>query len=122
MDNEAVLLLIDVISILPGEIDLQIQAPSLDDEVILKMWDDTEYPYFKGIRLDNTTKELFFNRIKNYPIVSDFQSIEIRHNTKLLFEGFDGVMYGSLSNTILIPNWFKEKYIENEDYFIADNW
>lgn len=39
------------------------------------------------------------------------QNMQVKKDGILLFEGFDGVEFGTISKTILIPEWFKEKYI-----------
>ena len=122
MDKEKNLL-VDVISILPNEIDLFINAPSLEDEMILRMWNATiEYDFDNVIKINNTNKEIFLNRIKSYSIAGELHAIQIRQNGKLLFESWDGIECGVLSNTLLIPDWFKEKYIQNEDCEISDSW
>jgi hypothetical protein len=115
-------LLIDVLNILPEGVDCYIQAPSLEDEVVLSMMNDTEFNYYKIIKLDDITKEKFLERVKNYPISVYFQSIEIRLKNKLLFEGYDGVEFGIISYTIVLPEWFVAKNIKTKTCGVSNEW
>lgn len=115
-------LLLDVITILPNEIDCYIQAPSLEDDVILSLMNTTKNDYYKCIKLTGPAKDIFMERIVNFQIEGYFQSIEIRLNEKLLFEGYDGVEFGIISNTIRIPQWFVNKYLKTGMCSTAKDW
>lgn len=49
------------------------------------------------------------------------QKIEIRQNGVLLFEGFDGCVYGTISKNAIIPKWFKEKHFP-ENCTLSNEW
>ena len=49
------------------------------------------------------------------------QKLEIRENGVLLFEGFDGCEYGMISKWVIIPEWFKEKYV-TETCIVSNEW
>lgn len=115
-------LLLDVISILPDGVDCYIQAPSLEDEVILGLMSPTQHEYYKSIKLEGVNKEVFLQRVKNNPIEEYFHSVEIKLDDKLLFEGYDGIEFGTISNTIKLPEWFREKYIKAEMCNISNEW
>jgi hypothetical protein len=115
-------LLIDVISILPNEVDCYIQAPSLEDDVILSLMNATKYDYYKCIKLTGATKDVFIKRINNFQVEEYFQSIEIRLNEKLLFEGYDGIKFGIISNSIRLPEWFINKYVKTGMCNTSNEW
>ena len=115
-------LLVDVISILPDEVDCYIQAPSLEDVVILGLMSTTRYEYYKCIKLNSPNKEIFINRVMGYPIEEYFQSVEIRLNDKILFEGYDGVEFGIISNSIKLPEWFMDTYIKTGMCNSSNEW
>lgn len=121
-DNDEVLFLINVFKILPEEIDCYIQAPSLEDVIILNMMSETEYGYYKLIKINNLNKEMFINHLTAHPIIQYFQSIELKNNNETLFQAFDGVEIGILSKYIEIPEWFNEKYIKNGECIISQDW
>lgn len=112
----------DVFKVLPIELDCYIQAPSLEDLEVLNLMEDTQYPYYKIIKLNKNNHSSIVDLL-SFCYVSDFfQSIELKQNTKKIFEAYDGIESGIFSNTLTIPNWFKEKYKLNWDYSISDDW
>lgn len=121
---EGALFLIDVIKILPEDINCFIQAPSLDGKEILNMMVESEFLYFKVIKLNLLNKDSFIKILSNHSITQDFHHIEIRlsSNNKKLFEGWDGIEFGHFSKDIEIPNWFEEKYLNEEMYYVSEEW
>ncbi|MGC4128200.1 MAG: hypothetical protein QM564_01275 [Bergeyella sp.] len=109
--------LIDLLDILPEDIDCFIQAPSLENIVIKEMLQDTEYDYYKLLKLNNTNKKIFIKQELETSFSMHIQNIKINKDRVLLFEGYDGVEYGSISQNICIPDWFKEKYFP--DYLMG---
>lgn len=122
MNNGDDSLLISVFKILSEEIDCYIQAPSLEDETILNMMSETEYPYYKFIKIDNLNKKSFINHLNLHAVIQYFQNIELKNNNEMLFQGFDGVEFGIISKQIKIPEWFRNKYINTGDCTISNNW
>ena len=110
--GEGQLFLIDVINILPDGVDCYIQAPSLEDSVIISLLSTTKYEYYKSLKLQGVTKEILMNHGSKYAIEEYFQSIEIRFNDKLLFEAYDGVEIGVISKNLELPQWFINKYVK----------
>lgn len=114
---------IDVIKILPNDIDCYICTYDIDDEITLNLMDDiSEGDFDKYIKLNETSKAIFIDRLKKATIVEYFYCIEIRKNLNLLFRGFDGIESGTFSKEVNIPNWFKEKYKEDWTYSISKEW
>lgn len=120
-NNITNILLVDVLNILPSDIECLIQAPSLKNEFIESIWIVSDSYYFT-IQLIESIRDKFITQIIDYKISDYFHNIEIRYNDKLLFEGYDGIEYGCLSKDIIIPNWFNERYILNEDCIISNEW
>ena len=115
-------LLLDVINILPENIDCYIQAPSLDDEVTLSLMQTTQFDYYKVINLNGQNKERFIQRIKEADVESYFHSVEIKLNSQLLFEGHDGVEFGTISNTVNLPQWFIDNYVTDGLCAVSNTW
>jgi len=113
---------IDILNILPDDTNCFIQAPNLMDLEILKMMQKTEFEYYKLIKLTDSNKKKIIEKIATQNIVQDFQSIEIRDNTYLLFEGYDSMEYGTISKRVQLPNWFVDKYIKGEIYNVSTEW
>jgi hypothetical protein len=104
---------IDLLNILPQEVECFIQAPSLENTVVEAMLQNSEFDYFKVLTLDVTKKkEIVRQEIETF-FSGSIQSIEIKKSGVLLFEGYDGVEFGSISREVFIPDWFKEKYSPN---------
>lgn len=114
-------LLFDVINILPEGVDCEIQAPSLEDEVLLHLMRKTEFEDHP-IKLEGENKKVFLERIKCHPVEEFFNRVEIKLCNKTLFEGYDGVEFGVISKTIELPNWFIDKYIKKDLCIISNEW
>lgn len=105
--------LIDVLNILPEKVKCFIQAPSLENSVINRLLQKSDFDYFKLLSLTKENKEVFIREEIETSFSIYIQKIEIRNNEALLFEGFDGCEYGIISKTIFIPEWFNEKYVSD---------
>ena len=112
---------VDLLNILPINIDCFIQAPSLDDLIIEKMLVDSKYAYYKLLQMDSKKKEIFINHQIETSFGMYIQSIEIKEKEYLLFEGYDGVEFGIISNKVHIPDWFLKLYVP-EICSISPNW
>lgn len=121
MDNDNNLI-IDTLTILPDKVDCYIQAPSLENNEMLSMMNDTQFPYYKQIHLSQTNKNYFLSLLKKGQISDYLQNVKIESNGILLFEGYDGVEYGVLSKTIAVPKWYKKEYIETHICSISKEW
>lgn len=113
--------LIDVLKILPEKVECFIQSPSLDNEIIQEMFQNTDFDYYKLIFLDETNKDKFLKQELETAFSIYIQNIEIKGNGVLLFKGYDGVEFGTISKKISIPEWFKEKYIP-DTCMISSDW
>ena len=111
---------LDIIHLFSAGCDCYLQAPDLDKDLIQDLMDDCTIPYYVKIRLtfENTSK--FMDLESHYHISQWIQSIEIRKDEKLLFEGYDSIEYGLFSKNMIIPDWFKNKHVE--DYGISSDW
>lgn len=116
------ILLIDLLSILPDEVVCYIQAPSLENDVLQKMMVDSEFDYYQLVRLNKVNKQLFIDAILIDSTIAHFQNIQIRSNGNLLFQGYDGIDYGILSNSVTIPEWFAQAYVVTGDCMISKEW
>lgn len=103
--------LIDILNILPKKVECFIQSPSLENAIIQEMFQSTDFDYYKVIYLDETNKDIFIRQELETSFSMYIQSIEIKEKGEVLFKGYDGVEYGTISKKIFIPEWFREKYI-----------
>lgn len=112
----------DLFSIFPSGAICYIQAPDLNNPEILNLMLPTTFEYYKELKLTELNKEKLMAAVVKENIESDFQSIEIRVDDKLLFAGYDGMEYGIISKTLELPVWFIEKYANSEMYSISKEW
>ncbi|MEO6963928.1 MAG: hypothetical protein ABIY90_18310 [Puia sp.] len=120
--NEEQSFFISVLNLIPVGSFLFIQAPSLEVESILNVMKETENEYFKSIELTPENKRLLINEIKLGNFQNYIHLTEIRHNKQLLFQGFDGVEFGIISNRISLPKEFILKYINDNFCSISKDW
>lgn len=114
-------LFVDVLSILPDELECYIQAPSLRNSFIIGLLSNSTFDYYKLLKIDSTNR----NDILMQEVDSNFsiyiQHILIKKDQVQMFEGFDGIEFGYISKSIVIPSWFNEKYIP-DDCSISQLW
>jgi len=113
---------IDVLSLMPVGAKIFIQAPSMDNESFLRIMKDSEYEYFKYLDLSSENKKILINEISSSETQKDIQRIEIKFNNHLLFEGFDGVEFGTISKVLDLPDNFILKYFEGYICVVAKDW
>ncbi len=113
---------IDIIKLVPDDSICYIQAPSNDNSQFLNLMKPSQFEYYLQIVLTPANKELLTKVIANDNVEEYFQSIEIRHNNQLLFEGYDGMEYGTVSKNLKLPVEFIEKYIGEEMYIVSKEW
>lgn len=113
---------IDILKILPNEASCFIQAPNLEDSEILTLMQDTQFEYYKVIKLTDANKKKLIEKVAAQNIIEDFQSLEIRYNNQLLFEGYDSMEYGTISKTVELPIWFIDKYLKREMFTVSKDW
>ena len=113
---------IDVINLLPVGSDCYIQSPDLDDEIMLSMMHQTQFNYYKCIKLAGSDREKFMKQIETPFILNYFQNIEIKFNDMLLFEGHDGMEYGTISKSVILPQHFIDEYINGDYCKVSDEW
>jgi hypothetical protein len=75
------------------------------------MLQKSDFDCFELLSLNKESKEIFVRQEIETFFSIYVHKIEIRENGTLLFEGFDGCEYGMISKKIIIPEWFKEKYV-----------
>ncbi|WKW46811.1 hypothetical protein P3875_01680 [Myroides sp. JBRI-B21084] len=121
MNNEHNNFLVDILSILPNEVECLIQAPSLENSTIQKMTKKSKYDYYNLINLTEENKKDFIDEELTNSIGNFIQNIQIRKGDSLLFEGYDGVEYGVISKYLIIPDWFIKKYVP-DTCTISNEW
>jgi len=113
---------IAVLNLMPNGAKIFIQAPSMDTESFLLIMKDSEYDYFKTIDLTPENRKILLKEISKSEAQDEIQRIEIRFNNNLLFEGFDGVEFGTISNSINLPENFISKYFEGHIITVSKDW
>ena len=115
--------IIDVLNLVPDNSICFIQAPSIDESSTLNdVLTPSEFDCYHQVILSPTNKKTIIEIIKDEEIEADFQSIEIRHNGKLYFEGYDGMQFGTISKELEFPENFIKNYIDSDMCSIAAEW
>lgn len=55
-------------------------------------------------------------------IAECIESIQVWSNSQKLFEGWDGVEVGTISNKVVLPTKFIESFINPGDCYVAKDW
>jgi len=113
---------IDIIKLMTVDAVLLIQAPSLEFQPVIDLMKETEFEYYKSIYLNDANKKVLIDATISDDIQDFVHSLEIRENKRLLFEGFDRMEYGEISNQFSLPQGFIEKYIEAKMCLISTTW
>ena len=111
---------LDIIHMFSAGCDCYLQAPDLDKNLIQELLDDCSIPYYVKIRLADENISKLMDLESHCHISQWIQSMEIRKDEKLLFEGYDSIEYGLFSKEITMPNWFRSKH--EEDFGISPDW
>ena len=115
-------LFIDILRLMPFEADLLIQSPHEEVLSVLEDIEHTKDGVFNTIRLSRENRqrlvyEVIYNDIEEY-----MQSIQIKIGDQLLFEGYDGLEYGTFSREFQLPTEFLEEYTPKEMVSISNEW
>ena len=115
-------LFIDILRLVPFEADLLIQSPHEEVLSVLEDIEHTKGEVFNTIKLSKENRqklvyEVIYNDIEEY-----MQSIQIKIGDQLLFEGYDGMEYGTFSKEFHLPPEFLEKYTPKEMVSISNEW
>ena len=113
---------IDIIKLVPDNAILFIQAPSNETPDFLQLLEQSPYQYYKQVILSPQNKKALIDLISTQEVQMDFQSIEIRLNNMLLFEGYDGMEYGTISKTVDLTEDFRKNYLKTEMFHVSSEW
>lgn len=113
---------IDILKLAPINSDCYVQSPHDEILNVLNNLGAKNEPVYKVIKLTDENKEKLIQATFHKHIEEFIQSMEIRFNDKLFFEGYDGMEYGTISNTITLPGWFLDKYVRAEMCNISNEW
>jgi hypothetical protein len=112
----------EVINLVPQDSICFIQAPSIESLTYLELVTASSFDYYKQIILTGSNKRLLGKVIADENIEEFFQSIQIRFNDKLLFEGYDGMEYGIISKTLPLTDFFKKNLIDKKLCVVSEEW
>ena len=112
----------DVLNLVPDEALCFIQAPDIEVPDFLHLMAPSSYEYYKQLNLSNANKKLLIELVKKENIQEDFQSIEIKFNDLLLFKGYDGMEYGTISKNLILSDKFVEDYINHDMCIVSNEW
>ncbi|WP_264531659.1 hypothetical protein [Flavobacterium sp. N502540] len=113
---------IDILKIMPTNAVCYLQAPNLSSINLLNKLKQSDLVYFSVLELNESNLQLIINCILEEDIQDDVQTIEIRYENYLLFEGFDRVQYGTVSNKLKLRDDFLNKYINDDLCNISTIW
>lgn len=114
--------LIEIIFLVPDDSICFIQVPSCDNDNFLSLMKDSNFAYYKQVELTTLNKRKLIEFVENENIGTDFQSIKIRLDGKLLFEGYDGMEFGMISQTLKLTKEFTENFIATDLCTVSTVW
>lgn len=115
--------IIDIIDLVPDNSVCFIQAPSIEKSSALNdLLMPSQFSYYQQVILSQVNKKILVEIIKYEEVEGYFQSMEIRHDGKLYFEGYDGMEYGTISKDINLPDNFIKYYINGEMCIVSNEW
>jgi hypothetical protein len=120
--TETQLYSIEVIKMVPNESICFIQAPSSESKELISLMKTSAFAYYKQLVLTPTNKKELIKIIAIENVEEYFQSIEIKYNDQLLFEGYDGMVYGTISKDLKLTDWFIENCIDKELCIVSSEW
>jgi len=113
---------IEILNLLPNNSVLYIQAPDLNSIKISNILKETEFPYYQSIHLNDENRMQIIDSVLTEDVLGYIHSAEIRFKSKLLFEGYDGMEFGTISKEIVLSEKFKNSYIEGDMCTISTEW
>jgi len=113
---------VDIINLVPDNSICYVQAPSLENSELLALLSESPYKYYKQVILSPSNKSLFCKIVSKEGVEIYFQSIEIKFNNDLLFKGYDGMDYGTISKRIELPAEFVNTHFPKEMYNVSQDW
>jgi hypothetical protein len=114
--------IIDTIEIVPKNSICHIQDPNIENVDFLELCETSKYNWAQQIVLNSENKEKFKTLLLRSEIEGEFQNIIIEKEEKKIFEGFDGMVIGEISEILKLPNWYVKKYIKTKYCNIAKDW
>lgn len=114
--------LIEIVNLVPDDSIFYVQAPSCDHINYIKLVTNSKFPYYNQVTLTLSNKKSLIDLIVNDNIVDYFQSIEIRLNEVLLFEGYDGMEYGTISQNLRLTETFIHNFIKKDMCIVSTDW
>ncbi len=112
---------IDLLKIFPDDIICYMQAPCLENPVIQNLWKDSDYDHNKYLQFDQSVKNIIIRQEIETSFSEYINRMQIRIKGILVFEGFDGIEYGVISQMVNIPKWFADLYVP-ETCMISSKW
>jgi hypothetical protein len=107
-------ILIDILNIVPNKSICYINAPGIDDNsVVLNLLFPSDDNYDWYITLTADIKLLFIDIINAESIQHEFHKLDIKYDNSLLCESYDGMCTVILSESLHIPKWFADKYVQD---------
>jgi hypothetical protein len=80
------------------------------------------FEYYKQIVLTPANKNSLSNLVAEEAVHEYFQSLEIKCDDQLLFEGHDGMEIGTISKTLKFSKRFFEKYVDKGMCVVSTEW
>lgn len=114
--------IIEVINLVPDDSICFIQAPSTENSEFINLVTQSPFAYYNQIILTPSNKKSLIKIIINQNIEEWFHSIEMRFNYVLLFEGYDGMEYGTISKNLQLTDLFINNFIKKEMCTVSKDW
>lgn len=115
--------IIDVINLVPDNSICFIQAPSIEKHSSLNnLLMPSQFGYYQQVILSPSNKETLVDIIIDEQVEEYFQSIEIKHDGHLYFEGYDGMESGTISKDINLSEDFIRDYVDVGMCTVSSGW
>jgi hypothetical protein len=98
------------------------RPPSIEDYEFQQIMQSDKFPYFHQIILTCENKERLSELVHLKQIEVYFHRLEIRQDGNLLFEAFDGMEIGTVSEKFNLPDEFITKYINPGMLTVSSEW
>lgn len=113
---------INIINLVPDNSVCFIQAPSLENSEFINLMSPSPFDYYQQLILTASNKKLLNKIVETESVEGHFQRVEIKFNDKLLFEGYDGMEFGTISKDLQLTDSFIKIHNPNEMYIVSAEW
>jgi hypothetical protein len=117
-----ILFLKSIVEMLTGKISLRFFS---NEENFPSKLRNLHFHFLNGayqVDLDESNQKILLEWNENDDFLDFVERLEIVKGDKLLFEGYDGMEFGTISKYVDIKEAFRKHYINGDSCIISENW